>query len=108
MAVTWFVNSLESTKTVGSLSDVVTAIHWSASDVENVSGVDYSGYRYGCTELSNADSKSFIAYKDITETNAVTWLKNALGTDEVSDIETSIAAQIADKKAPTVSSGVPW
>ena len=32
MAVTWDVISLDSTKTVGSLSDVVNTVHWTASD----------------------------------------------------------------------------
>ena len=31
MAVTWSVVSLDSTKTVGSLSDVVTTVHWTAT-----------------------------------------------------------------------------
>ena len=31
MAVTWNVTQLDSTKTVGSLSDVVTTIHWTGS-----------------------------------------------------------------------------
>ena len=34
MAVTWDVAALDATKTVGSLSDVVTTIHWTASDSE--------------------------------------------------------------------------
>ena len=107
MAVTWTIVQLDSTKTVGSLSDVVTAIHWSAIDVENVSGVDHTGYRYGCIALSEADSESFTAYQDITETNAIAWLKDALGDDEVTAIETDIAEQVTESKTPTVSSGVP-
>ena len=31
MAVTWDVAALDATKTVGSLSDVVTTIHWDRS-----------------------------------------------------------------------------
>ena len=34
MAVTWDIASLDATKTVGSLSDVVTTVHWTASDSE--------------------------------------------------------------------------
>ena len=111
MAVTWDVVSLDATKTVGSLSDVVTTIHWTASDSETVgsgdSAVNYSGSEYGTIELANADSGSFIAYADITKDNAIAWAKAALGSDEVTAIETRIALQKAESKTPTVSSGVP-
>ena len=104
MAVTWDVVALDATKTVGSLSDVVTNVHWTASDSDG----EHSGSSYGSVELAAADSGSFTAYKDITKDNAIAWAKAALGSDEVTAIETSIAAQITESKTPTVSSGVPW
>ena len=112
MAVTWNVVSLDATKTVGSLSDVVTTVHWTASDSETVgsgdSAVVHTGSSYGSVGLSEADSKSFTAYKDITKDNAIAWAKAALGTDEVTRIETSIAAQITESETPTTTTGVPW
>tara|TARA_R100000234_G_scaffold17877_1_gene9896 strand:+ start:2338 stop:2652 length:315 start_codon:yes stop_codon:yes gene_type:complete len=104
MAVTWNVVSLDATKTVGSLSDVVTKIHWTARDADG----DHSGYSYGSIGLAEADSESFTAYADITKENAVAWAKAAIGSDEVTAIETRIAAQITESKTPTVTSGVPW
>ena len=104
MAVTWDGVALDATKTVGSLSDVVTNVHWTASDSDG----EHSGSSYGSVELAAADSGSFTAYKDITKDNAIAWVKAALGSDEVTAIETSIAAQITESKTPTVSSGVPW
>ena len=104
MAVTWDVNQLDSTKSVGSLSDVVTTVHWTASNTDG----DHTGYSYGSVGLAEADSKSFTAYADITKDNAIAWAKAALGADEVTKIETSIAAQITESKTPTTSSGVPW
>ena len=104
MAVTWNVVSLDATKTVGSLSDVVTQIHWTARDSEG----DHFGSAYGSVAIAEADSTSFTAYKDITEENAIAWAKAAIGSDEVTAIETGIAAQITESKTPTVTSGVPW
>tara|TARA_A100001515_G_scaffold104130_2_gene84795 strand:- start:426 stop:764 length:339 start_codon:yes stop_codon:yes gene_type:complete len=112
MAVTWDILSLDATKTVGSLSDVVTAVHWTAKDSETVgsgdSAVVHSGSAYGSVKLAEADSGSFTAYADITKDNAVAWAKAAIGADEVAAIETGIATQITESKTPTVSSGVPW
>ena len=104
MAVTWDVVALDATKTVGSLSDVVTTVHWTASDADG----DHTGYSYGSVGLAEADSGSFTAYADITKDNAIAWAKAALGADEVTKIETSIAAQITESKTPTTTIGVPW
>ena len=112
MAVKWNVVALDATKTVGSLSDVVTTVHWTASDTETVgsgdSAVEHTGSSYGSVGLAEADSGSFTAYKDITKDNAIAWAKAALGADEVTNIETSIAAQITESKTPTTTTGVPW
>jgi len=104
MAVTWNVVSLDATKTVGTLSDVVTTVHWTASDTDG----DHTGSSYGSVGLAEADSGSFTAYASITKDNAVAWAKAALGSDEVTRIETSIAAQITESKTPTKTTGVPW
>ena len=104
MAVTWDVVALDATKTVGSLSDVVTTVHWTASDADG----EHTGSSYGSVGLAEANSGSFTAYASITKDNAVAWAKSALGADEVTRVETSIAAQITESKTPTTSTGVPW
>ena len=115
MAVTWKINSLDVTKTVGSLSDVVRTIHWSANDSETVgsgdSAIEHSASTSGNIRLAEPDASSFTAYADITEENAITWLKQALNANEsdvVAGVEADLAAQIAESKTPTVTSGVPW
>ena len=111
MAVTWDIAALDATKTVGSLSDVVTIVHWRAYDSETIgsgeSAVVHGGSSYGSVALAEPDSGSFTAYADITKANAIAWAKDALGSDEVTAIETSIAAQITESKTPTTFSGVP-
>ena len=104
MAVTWDIVALDATKTVGSLADVVNTIHWTASDVDG----EYTGSAFGAVGLAAADSSSFTAYADITKDNAIAWAKAALGSDEVTKIETNIAAQISEAKSPTTTSGIPW
>ena len=111
MAVTWDIAALDAQKTVGSLSDVVTTIHWTASDSETVgsgdSAVEHTGFANGSVGLAAPNSSSFTAYEDITKDNAIAWAKAAIGSDEVTAIETRIAAQITESKTPTWSSGVP-
>jgi hypothetical protein len=108
MAVTWSVDSLDSTKSQSGLSDVVNVIHWRATDSETVSGVVNYATRYGSVGLANPDSENFTEYAKITESNAVTWAKAALGSDFTTDVENNIAAELSTKKTPVTTSGVPW
>ena len=88
----------------GSNDNIVTTIHWSASDADADGN---SGSSYGSVGVT-LGSGSFVAYADITEADAIGWAKDALGSDQVTAIETSIASQITEMKTPTTASGVSW
>ena len=104
MAVTWTIASMDRDITQDGKANVVTTIHWRASDTDSDGN---SGSSYGSVGVT-LGSQSFIAYADITHDKALEWCKDALGTDEVTAIETSIANQITEMKTPTVASGVSW
>ena len=108
MAVTWTVVQLER----NSSDDGVIVAHWRASDSEEVGtgddAVSHYGSSYGtCSFTPDADSDDFVAFDDITEEMAVSWVKDCPQIT-VSDIEASIANQIAESKAPSVVAEVPW
>ncbi len=103
MAVTWKVNSMDRDIAQGDKADVVTTIHWRASETDSDGN---SGSSYGSVGVT-LGSSSFVAYKDITEANAIAWAKHALG-DQVAEIEANIASQIAAMKIPTTASGINW
>lgn len=105
MAATWKIVACDGKKSLGSLSDVVTAIHYEVTDSEGTAPNIYYGRSIGVVSLAEPDSKSFIALASITNANLIAWTKTALGSDEVTKIETSVAAQIAEAKTPTVFSG---
>ncbi len=104
MAVTWKINSMDRDITQDGKADVVTTIHWRASETDSDGN---TGSSYGSVGVT-LGSQSFIAYADITEANAIQWAKDALGTDEVKNIEDSIANQISLMKNPITASGVPF
>ncbi len=108
MAVVWTVVQLER----NSSDDGVIVAHWRASDSEEVGtgddAVSHYGSSYGtCSFTPDADSDDFVAFDDITEEMAVGWVKDCAQIT-VSDIEASIANQIAESKAPSVVAEVPW
>jgi len=104
MAVTWTIASMDRDITQDGKANVVTTIHWRASDTDSNGN---TGSSYGSVGVT-LGSESFIAYADITEANAIQWAKDALGSDQVTAIETSIANQITEMKTPTTASGVSW
>ena len=101
MAVTWTISTLER----NSSDDGVIVAHWRASDVDG----DHSGSSYGtCSFTPDSSADGFIPYADITEAQAIGWCKDSMGEETVTAVEDSIAAQIADSKAPAISVGTPW
>jgi hypothetical protein len=109
MAVIWSIVQTDRETTNGG----VTTAHWSASDSETVgSGEDavvHTGHSYGAVGLTpDHTAEDFKAYADLVESDVITWVKDSLGTDEVTRVEEGIAAQIAESKAPSTATGLPW
>lgn len=109
---TWTISTMERTLTDGDLSDVVKSLHWRVTDSETVGEGDdavvHSGRCYGTVGLEAPDADNFTAYADISEADAVAWAKAALGEEEVTAYEASVASQIELSKNPVSGTGVPW
>ena len=101
---TWTIASMDRDITQDGKANVVTTIHWRASNTDSDGN---TGSSYGSVGVT-LGSQSFIAYKDIKESDAISWAKDALGTDEVTAIEASIASQISAMKTPITATGVSW
>ena len=98
MAVTFTISTLERNTS----DDGVIVAHWRASDVDG----EHSGSSYGtCGFTPDVDAEGFTLYADITEAQAIGWVKADVDADA---IEASIASQIEASKAPAISTGVPW
>ena len=100
----WTIASMDRDITQDGKANVVTTIHWRASETDSDGN---SGSSYGSVGVT-LGSGAFVAYADITHDKALEWCKDALGSDQVTAIETSIANQITEMKTPTVASGVSW
>tara|TARA_R100000900_G_C3315427_1_gene160514 strand:+ start:626 stop:949 length:324 start_codon:yes stop_codon:yes gene_type:complete len=107
MAVIWKIENCDRQLKSDSGDDLITSLHWRASDSETVDGVVHTGSSYGCVGTP-VPTGSFIAYKDVTEANCIAWAKSSLGADAVKNIEDGIANQIAVSKAPLTGTGNPW
>ncbi len=104
MAITWKISSMDRDLTQGSNENIITTIHWSASDADADGN---TGSSYGSVGVTLGDG-DVIAYADITEADAIGWAKDALGDEQVTSIEASIASQIDAQANPVTASGVSW
>ena len=103
MAITWKINTLVRDLTQGDNENIITQIHWTASDSDADGN---TGSAYGSVGVTLVGTPT--AYADVTEAMAIGWAKDALGDKQVTAIEASIASQIDLKANPTTASGVPF
>ena len=97
----WSISNLESDTETGG----VITVHWRCTAADG----EHSGSSYGtCGFTPDSSASGYTAYADITEAQAIGWCKDTMGEEAVTALEDSIAAQIADSKAPAVAAGTPW
>ena len=77
-------------------TDVVYNVHWIVTGVDE----DYSVTSIGTQVVPLSEGGAFIPFEDLTNEIVVGWTKEAMGEDQVDQIEASIAGQIEDQKNP--------
>ena len=105
MSYTWKVAALDYAVSQDGLSNVVTNVHWTVSK-EDENG--NSGSSYGTQGLPAPDPNSFTDWDNLDEFTVLTWATNEMGEEQVTAIQDSVDAQIAEKANPTNGSGLPW
>jgi hypothetical protein len=78
--------------------------HWTVSLEEE----GESAGAYGSVGFSDPDLANFTPYDELTKEQVVGWVKDALGEEQVTSVEESLANQIQKKLNPTDASGIPW
>ncbi len=51
---------------------------------------------------------ALVPFADLTEATVVGWIKDKLGADKITEIETALQTQLNEQTAPTKATGVPW
>jgi hypothetical protein len=93
--ITWNISQLDRQTADG----FVTTAHWQA----NATDGDYSTSVYSTCSWS--DGTATIPYASLTKDAVLAWVWESVDKDAV---EASLAAQIAEQKAPVKAIGVPW
>jgi len=108
MALIWRVSRIDRVASESGLDDVCKKVHWIAVKTEVSGGIAYKGDSTGVNSLAEPDSKSFIPYADIKETDAINWVKTLLGSDGITAVEEEIDKKLLDLKQVASTRGVPW
>jgi hypothetical protein len=78
----------------------VATVHYTVNAVDG----DYTAYTYGTVGYAQ-ETKEYIPYVDLTETEVIGCVQNSLGKDTV---EESLTAQIEAQKNPIQETKLPW
>ena len=85
------------------LDDVVYNIHWRLTGTEESGGKTYSATVIGTQMVAadDIDPATFVPFDELTNEIATGWCTAAMGEEQVANLETSVANQIASQINPT-------
>jgi hypothetical protein len=85
------------------LDDVVYNIHWRLTGTQAVDTKTYTATVIGTQMVSadDIDPATFVPFEDLTNEIATGWCTAAMGPEQVTNLETSVANQIASQINPT-------
>jgi hypothetical protein len=90
-------------------TDVVYTIHWrySATDGEDP---PHEASIIGTSSVKWEESEPWIPYEDLTESDVQGWTEEQLGEERIEQMESSLAANIAEQVTPTHETfrTMPW
>jgi len=66
----------------------------------------YSAGAYGSIGFERPET--LIPFSDLTKETVVGWVKDALGTEKVTEIEVALQGQLDEQRNPTKAAGLPW
>ena len=103
MAAQWKIVTLESINDADGNPKFIETIHWEATDRNG----EHIGRSYGSVTLPEDHESRETPWANLNENACIGYVKDALG-DEVGEIESAVATQIAERMKPSKSLGMPW
>ena len=95
---TWDCTTVDVYPTNQEETDVVYNVHWrvtGTSDTLDADDVAYTSTSIGTQALDTTDLTDFSAFADLTNASVTAWVKEAMGADQVTELEAGINAAIA-------------
>jgi hypothetical protein len=96
----WKISTLDRNTSDG----FVQTVHWTASQING----DFTASTYSTASFNKKDGINYVPYAELTEAAVIGWVQSVLGAEGVAAVDASLAAQIAEQKAPKKAAGLPW
>ena len=93
----WQVNVVDVKPQEEGHDDVIYNVHWSVNKEDG----EYKARCYGTQSLDISDLSNFKPFAEVTSDLVKGWVIDAMGEDEVANLETSLDSQIESEKNPT-------
>ena len=101
----WVIEQMEAYPEHNGFENVVFNVHWRV----NASEDQHVASSYGSIGIAIQDDSSFTPYESLTKEIVVDWVKENMGLERVSQLESALAGEIENKKHPTVIvKPLPW
>jgi len=90
----WNCKTVDAYPQDGDYTDVVYNVHWIVTGTSDSEGVTYSATSIGTQVLDTSEITDFIPFDELTNEQAVSWTKSAMGEEQVDSIENGIQSEI--------------
>ena len=100
----WNCKTVDAYPLVGENVDVVYNVHWrviAVSDQVDSKGNAYQTSAIGTQVLNTEDITDFIPFDQLTNDQVVQWVKDTMGEERVSSLESNLQSQIDNLITPT-------
>ena len=103
MPTIWKVEQLDYTVDAQGDPVEITTAHWRATDGEG----ELIGTSYGTVGFTPEHAINQVPFANLQEVTVIGYVKAEIGGEQVSEIESNNAAQVAEKTNPTKGGGPP-
>lgn len=105
IAYTWSIYSLDCNPDHEGHQNVVVTAHWRLNGVDG----EHQALVYGTQGFTLDEEVPFTEFADLTEAMVISWVKAAMGDEQVAGYEAAVATQIeALVNPPVVTPALPW
>ena len=99
--ITWSIAELERHTADG----IVFTAHYRVDAADGT----YSAGAYGSASFeAPAEGDPVIPFANLTEATVIGWVKDSLGTEQVTQVEAALQTNIDEQHAPSTATGMPW
>jgi hypothetical protein len=102
---TWVIQQMDCYPQAEGQTDVVFMVHWRV----NATSGTYNATSYGTQGITYVAGSPYTPYAQLTQAQVIGWVQDAMGSEQVANIETALATNIANQiNPPVVMPPLPW